>query len=79
VDFDQNPSSESREAEALRIFGVFFGLLAAPVLIGALWSLDRPHAAVVSVAAGGMLLTVAAVMFAVGTRLKRNRERADGP
>lgn len=74
---DQTPSSESREAESLRIFGVFFALLAAPVLIGSLWALDRPHAAIVSVGAAALLLAVAVAMFTVGTRLKRKRKQAE--
>ncbi len=44
-----------RDGETYMAVGLFILALSIPVLIGTLWALDRPHAAIVNAACGTVL------------------------
>ncbi len=64
-----------RDGATLRLLGGFFSILAVLVLIGTLWALDRPHAMIVNLAAGMVLLAVGGGMFWSGSRARRSGEQ----
>lgn len=53
----------------MRLLGMFFSVLATLVLIGTFWTLDRPRAMTVNIAAGMVLLGVGVGMIWGGRRL----------
>lgn len=53
------------------LLGSFFCVLAVLVLIGSYWALGRPHAMIVNIAAGVMMLLVGGGMIVMGQRMRR--------
>lgn len=69
-----------REALSLLMLGAFFSILALLVEIGSAWAVARPHALVVNVVAGLILLAVGLAMLALGWRFhKRARAIKSSP
>jgi len=60
-----------RDAASMKLLGGFFCVLAVLVLIGSIWSTGRPHAMVVNIGAGTLMLVVGSGMLWIGTRLRR--------
>lgn len=60
-----------RDAASMKLLGGFFCVLAVLVLIGSYWSMGRPHAMVVNLGAGGLMLLVGLAMLWMGVRLRR--------
>jgi hypothetical protein len=59
------------EVTTLRMFGVFFAVLAAFVLVGTLWALDKRSTAVISIASGIALFGVAGISRFAASRIAR--------
>ncbi len=68
-----------RDAASMQLLGVFFTVLSTLVLIGSLWTLDRPRALAVNLAAGLTLLTVGVGMVWGGRRLSASLAAEDDP
>lgn len=68
-----------RDGETGLAVGLFVLALAIPVLIGTLYGLDQPRAAVVNFVCGMVLLTIGAGASGYGwTMLKRARKNEEG-
>lgn len=65
--------NRARDASSLLLLGGFFTVLATLVLLGTLWTLDRPRPMVVNLLAGGLLLTIGLLTIIAGWRLQRPR------
>lgn len=67
---EQNHEAHSRrDAASMQLLGFFFSVLATLVLIGTFWTLDRPRAMTVNIAAGVALLCIGLGMIWGGRRL----------
>lgn len=55
-----------RDSETNVAVGLFLFALGIPVLIGTLWALERPRAAVVNAICGGVLLLIGGCVIAYG-------------
>ena len=75
LEADTQDENRARDATSFLLLGSFFSILATLVLIGTLWTLDRPRAVVVNLAAGGLLLLIGLVMLYAGRRVQRSRRR----
>ncbi|MCC6486859.1 MAG: hypothetical protein IT364_05105 [Candidatus Hydrogenedentes bacterium] len=58
-----------RDGETYMAVGLFILALSIPVLIGTIWALDRPHAAVVNATCGAALAVVGGGAIAYGWKL----------
>lgn len=67
--------NRDRDASSFLLLGTFFTVLAVLVLLGTLWTLDRPRPMVVNLIAGSLLLTIGLTTLWVGRRLKRSRPK----
>jgi len=61
----------------MKLLGVFFTVLAILVLFGTLWTLDKPRAMIVNIAAGITLLVVGVGMIWGGRRLGTKPPKED--
>jgi len=55
-----------RDSETNMAVGLFLFVLSLPVLLGTLWALDRPRAAVVNAVCGGVLFLIGAGVIFYG-------------
>ncbi|MBX7071536.1 MAG: hypothetical protein K1X71_00200 [Pirellulales bacterium] len=62
---------KQRDAMTFVLLGGFFTVMALLVLIGTLWTLARPHAMVVNLVAGLILLAMGGAMFGFGVHKRR--------
>ncbi len=72
---DTHDENRARDSTSFLLLGSFFSLLAMLVLIGTLWTLDRPRAMIVNLAAGSLLLLIGLIMLYFGRRVQRSRSR----
>lgn len=72
---ETHDENRARDATSFLLLGSFFSTLATLVLIGTLWTLDRPRAMVVNLSAGGLLLLIGLIMLYAGRRVQRSRRR----
>ncbi|MBL9122933.1 MAG: hypothetical protein JNG90_04830 [Planctomycetaceae bacterium] len=72
---ETHDENRARDATSFLLLGSFFSILATLVLIGTLWTLDRPRAMVVNLSAGGLLLLIGLIMLYAGRRVQRSRRR----
>jgi len=70
--------NRSRDASSLLLLGTFFTVLAVLVLLGTLWTLDRPRPMVVNLVAGGLLLAIG-LMTLIGSWRLRNPSPPEKP
>ena len=75
LEADSQDENRARDATSFLLLGSFFSILAILVLIGTLWTLDRPRAMAVNLSAGGVLLSIGLVMLYAGRRVQRSRRR----
>ena len=75
LESDTQDENRARDATSFLLLGSFFSILAMLVLIGTLWTLDRPRAVIVNLSAGGLLLLIGLVMLYAGRRVQRSRRR----
>ncbi len=68
-----------RDAASMKLLGTFFTVLATLVLIGTLWTLDRPRAMTVNLVAGLTLLAVGIGMIWGGRRRSASLPPEDDP
>ena len=59
------------EITTLRMFGVFFAVLAAFVLVGTYWALDKTSTTIISVASGLALIGVSGISNYAAYRINR--------
>lgn len=76
---DSNEENRARDATSFLLLGSFFSVLAILVLVGTLWTLDRPRAMLVNLIAGGVLLGIGLIMLYFGRRVQRARPRGTNP
>ncbi len=60
-----------RDAASYLMLGAFFAVMGSLVLVGTFWTLERPHAMVVNLVAGLLLLAIGLAMLALGVRARR--------
>lgn len=65
-------NQRGRDAVSLLMLGTFFNVMGGLVLVATFWTLDRPHAMVVNLVAGGLLLVIGASMTFGGLRVRRS-------
>ncbi|MBP8128858.1 MAG: hypothetical protein KA184_04695 [Candidatus Hydrogenedentes bacterium] len=66
-----------RDAETYMAIGIFIMAVGIPVLLGTMWALDRPHAAVVNAICGAVLCLIGAGCIGYGWLLhRRQKQRA---
>lgn len=66
---------EQRDAEMYIAIGIFILAVGIPVLIGTIWAMDRPHAAVVNAVCGAVLCLIGAGCIGYGLLMNRRRKR----
>lgn len=62
------------EVTTLRMFGVFFAVLAVLVLIGTFWALEKTSTTIVSLGSGLALLAVSAISTIAASRINRKSQ-----
>ena len=67
----------ARDSASLRLLGAFFCFLGVLVFVGAWWALDKPRAAVVSVASSVALVAVGVFMHVAARRISQRREPSE--
>ena len=67
---DKNATSQ-RDAETLRILGVFFVILGGLVLVGTFWALDKYITMIVNLGSGLVLAGIGVAMVFVSRRVNR--------
>ena len=56
---EEQPSDiQQRDADTLRVLGIFFSIMGVLVLIGTIWAVGKASAVVVSLVSGGVLLGI---------------------
>lgn len=78
TDLRQN-ELRARDAISLIMLGAFFCVLAVLVLSGSFWAIGRPHAMIVNIGAGMLMLLVGGGMMWAGKRLRVPLEQAGDP
>ena len=56
---DQQPNDiQQRDADTLRVLGIFFTIMGALVMLGTIWAIGKMSAVIVSLVSGGILLAI---------------------
>lgn len=74
----QKPETESfqkRDAETYIAIGIFIAAVGVPVLVGTIWAMDRPHAAIVNAVCGAVLCLIGAGCIGYGWLLHRRQKQ----
>lgn len=66
---------EKRDAETYIAIGIFILAVGIPVLLGTIWAMDRPHAAIVNAICGAVLCLIGAGCIGYGMFMNRRRKR----
>ena len=64
----QRDEIEQRDADTLRVLGIFFSIMGALVLVGTFWAIGKLAAVVVSLLSGGTLLAIGLGMWRYANR-----------
>lgn len=66
---EQQPNDiEQRDADTLRVLGIFFSIMGALVLAGTFWAIGKLAAVIVSLLSGGILLAIGLGMWRYANR-----------
>ncbi|HNR32606.1 MAG TPA: hypothetical protein PKI11_17080 [Candidatus Hydrogenedentes bacterium] len=81
--FDREPDKyepetfHRRDAETYIAIGIFIAAIGVPVMVGTIWALDRPHAALINFICGLVLTLLGAASIAYGWLWhRRNKKQA---
>lgn len=70
---EQQPNEiQQRDADTLRVLGIFFSIMGALVLVGTFWALGKMAAVIVSLLSGGILLAIGLGMWRYAARMHGN-------
>ena len=66
---EQQPDIQQRDADTLRVLGIFFSVMGALVLLGTFWAIGKMAAVIVSLLSGGILLAIGLGMWRYANRV----------
>lgn len=64
---------QQRDADTLKVLGIFFSIMGALVLLGTFWAIGKMAAVVVSLASGGVLLAIGLGLWRYANRIRSPR------
>jgi|GEM_PF-5040061 len=68
---DQQPNDiQQRDADTLRVLGIFFTIMGVLVLLGTIWAIGKMSAVIVSLVSGGILLAIGLATWRYAIRIK---------